>query len=549
MTWQKCGSCAGDRLRPELLAVKLFSGEADEEGLGIADFCRFDVRSASEWVDGIVLSPEREKALQSVALEIGKRLRFLSEVGLDYLTLDRTSGTLSGGESQRIRLATQLGAGLAGVLYVLDEPSIGLHPNDNQRLIGALKRLRDLGNTVVVVEHDEEMIREADWVIDVGPEAGLGGGRILFAGTVPQLLKAKESVTGTWLREAKTLPARAEGRKGSKEVLQIFGAKENNLADIDVAIPLHQLVAVTGPSGSGKSTLVNAILKRALARQFYNATEVPGKHERIEGMDLLGKVVIVDQSALGRSPRSNPATYTGVFDEMRKLFALLPVSRQRGYKAGRFSFNVKGGRCEKCQGGGAIKIDMHFLSDVWVPCESCQGRRYNRETLEVTYKGNSIADLLAMHCDEARVFFENVPKINRVMEALCDVGVGYLQLGQAANTLSGGEAQRVKLATELAKPKAPHTLFLLDEPTTGLHFRDVEVLLNVLRRLRDEGHSLVVIEHHLDVIAASDHVVDLGPGGGKEGGQLVAAGSPRQVFEEEGSVTGQFLRAKLTGVE
>ena len=549
MTWQKCGSCAGDRLRPELLAVKLFSGEADEEGLGIADFCRFDVRSASEWVDGIVLSPEREKALQSVALEIGKRLRFLSEVGLDYLTLDRTSGTLSGGESQRIRLATQLGAGLAGVLYVLDEPSIGLHPNDNQRLIGALKRLRDLGNTVVVVEHDEEMIREADWVIDVGPEAGLGGGRILFAGTVPQLLKAKESVTGTWLREAKTLPARAEGRKGSKEVLQIFGAKENNLADIDVAIPLHQLVAVTGPSGSGKSTLVNAILKRALARQFYNATEVPGKHERIEGMDLLGKVVIVDQSALGRSPRSNPATYTGVFDEMRKLFALLPVSRQRGYKAGRFSFNVKGGRCEKCQGGGAIKIDMHFLSDVWVPCESCQGRRYNRETLEVTYKGNSIADLLAMHCDEARVFFENVPKINRVMEALCDVGLGYLQLGQAANTLSGGEAQRVKLATELAKPKAPHTLFLLDEPTTGLHFRDVEVLLNVLRRLRDEGHSLVVIEHHLDVIAASDHVVDLGPGGGKEGGQLVAAGSPRQVFEEEGSVTGQFLRAKLTGVE
>jgi excinuclease ABC subunit A len=547
MTWQKCEACGGDRLRPELLAVKLFSKKADDSGLGIADFCRLDIKSASEWVQQLVLAPEKEAALKSVALEIGKRLRFLREVGLDYLTLDRTSGTLSGGESQRIRLATQLGAGLAGVLYVLDEPSIGLHPKDNQRLIGALKRLRDLGNTVVVVEHDEEMIREADWVIDVGPEAGVGGGQILFAGTVAAMLKSRESVTGTWLREAASAGALPAEKQKSDEVLRIVGARENNLAGIDVAIPLHQLVTVTGPSGSGKSTLVNTILKRALSRQFHHATEVPGRHDRIEGMDLLGKVVIVDQSALGRSPRSNPATYTGVFDEMRKLFALLPVSKQRGYKAGRFSFNVKGGRCEKCQGGGAIKIDMHFLSDVWVPCEACQGKRYNRETLEVTYKGKSIADLLAMHCEEARGFFENVPKIHRVMEALCDVGLGYLQLGQAANTLSGGEAQRVKLATELAKPKAPHTLFLLDEPTTGLHFRDVEVLLKVFARLRGEGHSLIVIEHHLDVIMASDYVIDLGPGGGKEGGQLVASGSPSEVMKSKESETGRFLKRHAAG--
>lgn len=542
MTWQKCGACKGDRLRPELLAVKLFS---KGKGLGIADFCRLDIASASEWLEQLELAPDRQQALQSVAAEVAKRLRFLREVGLDYLTLERTSGTLSGGESQRIRLATQLGAGLAGVLYVLDEPSIGLHSKDNQRLIGALKRLRDLGNTVVVVEHDEEMIREADWVIDVGPLAGAAGGKILFAGTVPQLLQSKESVTGSWLREADKTSPKALPPVDSEAVLSIVGARENNLANIDVTIPLHQIVAVTGPSGSGKSTLVNTILKRVLAREFHNATEVPGAHDRVEGMGLLGKVVVVDQSALGRSPRSNPATYTGVFDEMRKLFAHLPISKQRGYQAGRFSFNVKGGRCEKCQGGGALKIDMHFLSDVWVPCEACQGRRYNRETLEVTFKGKSIADILAMHCEEAHTFFSNVPKIHRVMEALCDVGLGYVKLGQAANTLSGGEAQRVKLATELSKPKAPHTLFLLDEPTTGLHFQDVEVLLNVLRRLRAEGHSLIVIEHHLDVIAASDWVLDLGPGGGKEGGHLVAAGTPQEVAAQKDSVTGKFLAAKL----
>lgn len=545
MTWKECKACGGDRLRPELLAVRLQSEGSDDRGLGIAEFCRLDIKNAGQWMQRLVLPPEKQKVLHSVALEVTKRLKFLSEVGLDYLTLDRTSGTLSGGESQRIRLATQLGAGLAGVLYVLDEPSIGLHPRDNERLIRALKRLRDLGNTVVVVEHDEEMIREADWVVDVGPGAGTAGGEILFAGPIADLLQCRQSVTGTWLREAanKLNPALEPIAPEPKEAafLRIIGARENNLANLDIAIPLRQLVAVTGPSGSGKSTLVNTILKRALSRQFHQATEVPGDHDRIEGMDLLGKVVIVDQSALGRSPRSNPATYTGVFDEMRKLFARLPISKQRGYQAGRFSFNVKGGRCEKCQGGGAIKIDMHFLSDVWVPCESCHGRRYNRETLEVTYKGKSIADLLSMQCDQAKTFFEKVPKINRVMEALCDVGLGYVQLGQAANTLSGGEAQRIKLATELSKPKAPHTLYLLDEPTTGLHFRDVEVLLSVLRRLRDEGHSLIVIEHHLDVIAASDHVIDLGPGGGDQGGNLVATGTPKEVSQSQNSDTGRFL--------
>ena len=545
MTWQECAACGGDRLRPELLVVKLFSGKNEEEGLGIADFCRLDIESAWRWVQDLQIGDAREQALRPVALEVSKRLGFLREVGLDYLTLERTSGTLSGGESQRIRLATQLGAGLAGVLYVLDEPSIGLHPLDNQRLIVALKRLRDLGNTVVVVEHDEEMIREADWVIDVGPEAGVGGGKILFAGSVNELMTSSESVTGKWLQKMEEgTPYRAKKVEASGEKLSIVGASEHNLDEVNVAIPLHRLVAVTGPSGSGKSTLVNTILKRALAREFHGATAVPGRHERIEGMDLLGKVVIVDQSPLGKSPRSNPATYTGVFDEIRKLFAQLPISKQRGYRSGRFSFNVKGGRCEKCQGGGSIKIDMHFLSDVWVPCESCQGQRYNRETLEVTFKGRSIADLLAMSCSEGRSFFANVPKILRVMEALCDVGLGYLQLGQAANTLSGGEAQRVKLAAELAKPQAPHTLYLLDEPTTGLHFSDVEVLLGVLMRLRDEGHSLVVIEHHLDVIAASDYIIDLGPGGGRLGGRLVVAGPLDEVIACEESATGRALRER-----
>lgn len=551
MTWQKCAACHGDRLQPELLAVKLFAEEKGvRKGMGIAEFCRLDVETAAEWLGHLALPEAVAGALAPVAGEVVKRLQFLREVGLEYLTLDRTSGSLSGGESQRIRLATQLGAGLAGVIYVLDEPSIGLHPKDNERLIGALKRLRDLGNTVVVVEHDEEMIREADWVVDVGPVAGADGGRILFEGTVAEMLQCEESLTGHWLRKGARLEMAPAGEAHEEDFatrgeLKILGARANNLANLDVAIPLGQLVALTGPSGSGKSTLMNNILRRVLAREFHAGKAQPGAHDSVEGMALIDKVVVVDQSALGKSPRSNPATYTGVFDELRKVFAMLPLSKQRGYQAGRFSFNVKGGRCEKCQGGGSLRIDMHFLSDVWVECEACRGKRYNRETLEVTYKGKSIADVLAMSCSEACQFFEKVPKVHRVVAALCDVGLGYLRLGQAANTLSGGEAQRVKLASELSKMQAPHTLYLLDEPTTGLHFQDVAVLLQVLTRLRDEGHSVVVIEHHLDVIAACDWVIDLGPGGGSQGGRLVAVGTPKKLARTKESVTGQFLKSRF----
>lgn len=545
MTKRRCQVCEGARLKPELLAVRLF-GEGDAVGCGIADFCGMDVETASKWIAGLQLEGERADVLRPVAEEVRKRLQFLRAVGLEYLSLDRMSGSLSGGESQRIRLATQLGAGLSGVIYVLDEPSIGLHPRDNERLIGALKRLRDLGNTVVVVEHDEEMILAADWVIDIGPGAGVNGGELLFAGKTEELLKCETSPTGQWLRRGqdKALGQEVKALAGSG-ALNVLGARENNLRNIDVSLPLGGLVCVTGPSGSGKSTLVNTILRRVLAREFHGATAIPGVHERVDGLHLVDKVVVVDQSPLGKSPRSNPATYTGAFDEVRKLFAQLPLSRQRGYQAGRFSFNVKGGRCEKCQGGGAIKLDMHFLSDVWVRCEGCDGRRYNRETLEVTFKGKSIADVLETTVAEAREFFASVPKLGRIVEALDDVGLGYLKLGQAANTLSGGEAQRVKLATELSRPQGQHTLYLLDEPTTGLHGNDVAVLLSVLQRLKNEGHSLVVIEHHLDVIAAADWVIDLGPGGGRDGGHLVAEGTPSQVAGMKDSATARFLRARL----
>ncbi|MDP0491477.1 MAG: excinuclease ABC subunit UvrA [Verrucomicrobiota bacterium JB023] len=540
MTWQPCSACGGERLRPEMLAVKLFAAEGP--GLSIADLCHLDIDSAQAWVESLVLPEERENALRPVAREVGKRLSFLQEVGLNYLTLDRTSGSLSGGESQRIRLATQLGAGLAGVLYVLDEPSIGLHAKDNAKLISALERLRDLGNTIVVVEHDEDMIRSADWVLDFGPGAGVHGGELLYQGTVQGMIKDQHSSTGRWLAQDRQprRPALSSAEE-TPPTIRIVGARQNNLKNLDVSIPLGQLVCVSGPSGSGKSTLINGILRRVLSREFHHAKEAPGDHDRVEGLDQLGKVVVVDQTPLGKGPRSNAATYTGAFDEIRKLFVQLPLSRQRGYQAGRFSFNVKGGRCEKCQGGGALKIDMHFLSDVWVKCDACDGRRYNRETLEVTYKGKSIADVLEMRCSEGKEFFANVPKVDRILTALCDVGLGYLQLGQAANTLSGGEAQRVKLATELARPQAPHTLYLFDEPTTGLHFGDVDVLLSVFFRLRDEGHSLIVIEHHLDVIASSDWVIDLGPGGGSEGGQIVAEGPPEAIKQVKESATGQHL--------
>ncbi|MGJ8673492.1 excinuclease ABC subunit UvrA [Rubritalea sp.] len=537
MANQSCSACHGQRLKPQILSVKL---DSSNKALGIQEFCELSVEDCLCWIDSIQYPVEKGEVAQSLLGEVKKRLSFLNEVGLSYLSLDRKSGTLSGGESQRIRLATQIGAGLAGVVYVLDEPSIGLHQSDNIRLIGALKRLRDLGNTVVVVEHDEETIREADWVIDIGPVAGVKGGYILAEGSLNQLMESKGSPTGAWLKSS---PAPLSvGRHVDRGELKVVGACEHNLQNIDVSFPLGKIVSVTGASGSGKSTLTNTILKRALARHFHKAKAVPGKHDRVDGMDLVDRVIVVDQSPLGKSPRSNPATYTGTLDHVRSLFAQLPLSRQRGYKTGRFSFNVRGGRCERCQGDGKIKIDMHFLSDVYVSCDSCHGHRYNRETLEITYKGKSIADVLEMTAAEAHTFFLAVPKLEVILKSLCDVGLGYIQLGQAANTLSGGEAQRVKLATELAKKSDGNALYLLDEPTTGLHFQDVDVLIGVLERLRDEGNSLIIVEHHLEVIRRSDWVIDLGPGGGKYGGKVVAEGSPAVISEVGESLTGQCLK-------
>ncbi|MGE9266449.1 MAG: excinuclease ABC subunit UvrA [Verrucomicrobiales bacterium] len=569
MRQRRCGACGGRRLKREYLAVKLFG--AEEKGLGIAEFCELSIGEARGWLEGLQVAEEgRSAALAGVVREVGRRLAFLEEVGLGYLNLDRSSGSLSGGEFQRVRLATQLGAGLAGVLYVLDEPSIGLHAADVGRLIAALKRLRDAGNTVVVVEHDEEMVRAADWLIEIGPGAGSHGGELVAVGR-PEDFQGVDSATGRWLfgkteklKNAKTKAGDEGGqragsplhggegqRAGSTQrafhplhVLRVVGARAHNLQGVTVEVPLGRMVCVTGPSGSGKSTLVDGILRRALARRFHGAKEEPGAHERIEGMDLIDKVVVVDQSPLGRNPRSNPATYTGAFDLVRELFAKLPLSRQRGYRSGRFSFNVKGGRCEKCQGGGAIKIDMHFLPDAFVRCEACGGRRYNRETLEVRYRGKSVAEVLEMTVEEGRKFFEAVPKLHAIMVALDEVGLGYVQLGQAANTLSGGEAQRVKLACELAKPAREHTFYLLDEPTTGLHYEDVRVLLGVLRRLVEAGHSLLVVEHNLDVVRAADWVIDLGPGGGSEGGRVVAVGSPEELARDGNSVTGRYLGVK-----
>ncbi|MBK1789895.1 excinuclease ABC subunit UvrA [Persicirhabdus sediminis] len=538
MTKRSCSACGGRRLKPEILAVKLMC-DADE-GLSIDELCALPVEQARQWLDDFQLQGAANEALAGVLGEARQRISFLDAVGLSYLSLDRASHTLSGGESQRIRLASQLGAGLSGVIYVLDEPSIGLHAADNERLIQAMLRLRDLGNSVVVVEHDEATIKAADWVIDMGPAAGRFGGEILAQGKPAEIAKM-DSPTGKWFahggRQLEPPRRQPDGRQ-----LVIKNAREHNLQGIDVAIPLGLMVCVAGPSGSGKSTLIDGILRRALARQLHRATAQPGAHDAIEGAEQIDKLVVVNQKPLGKSPRSNAATYTGALDLVRSLFAQLPLSKQRGYLAGRFSFNNKGGRCEKCAGDGAIRIDMHFLSDVFVTCDACQGKRYNRETLEVTFKGRNMADVLDMSCQFAQEFFQNVPKLNAILQALCDVGLGYLKLGQAANTLSGGEAQRIKLALELAKPPNGHTLYLLDEPTRGLHYQDVEVLLAVLNRIVDAGHSMLIIEHQCDVLKAADWIIDMGPGGGVHGGNVVAQGAPNVIVNEPQSITGPWLK-------
>lgn len=535
MAHRPCQVCGGRRLRPEWLAVRIEG--AGGRWLGIQDFCALGVAEAIPWLDGWQADPANLAVCQRLVHDVRTRLAFLEEVGLDYLTLDRASGTLSGGEAQRIRLATQLGAGLSGVIYVLDEPSIGLHATDTGRLIGALLRLRDLGNTVVVVEHDEDIIRAADHLIDLGPGAGSAGGLVMAAGPPLEI----PSATGQWLRgEVKVLaPQPAHGL--ALGALVIRGAREHNLMNLDVTIPLGRLVCLCGPSGSGKSTLADDILRRALVRHFHGSGESPGRHDRIEGLGLIEKCVVADQSPIGRSPRSNPATFTGAFDLIRELFAKLPLSKQRGYGPGRFSFNAAGGRCERCQGNGRLKIEMHFLPDAWVSCPACGARRFNRETLEVTYKGKSIAEVLGLQVSEALGFFRPIPKLRRIFAILEELGLGYLQLGQAANTLSGGEAQRLKLALELARPQAPHTLYLFDEPTTGLHFGDVQRLFDAFLRLRDAGHSVLVVEHHLALITAADWVIELGPGGGSRGGRLVAEGPPARIRQHRDSPTGRAM--------
>ncbi|HEY1583689.1 MAG TPA: excinuclease ABC subunit UvrA [Chthoniobacterales bacterium] len=549
MNRAQCSVCHGARLKPEILAVTI--RQTDGRELNIHQFCEQTIASAAHFVRQLELSEQQRTIVSEVVHEISSRLEFLLEVGLDYLTLNRESGTLSGGEAQRIRLATQIGSGLAGVLYVLDEPSIGLHQRDNARLISTLRRLRDLGNSVIVVEHDEETIRAADYILDLGPDAGPRGGEIVAAGTLAEVLEAKNSPTAAYLsgRSRIAIPrhrTRPRSPNDSAEGwITLVGATENNLKNVTAAFPLGCFTCVTGVSGSGKSTLVDDILRRALFRHFYNSKDKPGEHRAIRGLDQIDKAIIIDQSAIGRTPRSNAVTYTGAFTPIRELFSQLPASRIRGYSAGRFSFNVKGGRCENCQGDGLIKIEMHFLADAYAICEVCQGRRYNRETLEITYKGKNIADVLEMTVDEAARFFRNVPTVSDKLSALQDVGLGYLRLGQSGTTLSGGEAQRVKLATELAKKATGRTLYILDEPTTGLHFADIEKLLHVLMKLRDSGNTLVVIEHNLEMIKCADWLIDLGPEGGEGGGRIVAAGPPEEVAQARNSHTGAYLRPLL----
>lgn len=533
-----CPSCEGGRLRPESLAVTI-------NDLNITQVAGLSVKDALAFFQDLALSPREEYIARQVTKEIKARLEFLVNVGLDYLTLDRAAGTLSGGEAQRIRLATQIGSGLINVLYILDEPSIGLHQRDNRRLLETLQQLRDMGNTLIVVEHDEATIRSADYVVDIGPGAGSHGGEVVAAGTPAQVAKCPDSITGQYLAGVRFIPTPKTRRPPTGKSIIIKGAREHNLKDIDVEIPLGLFVCVTGVSGSGKSTLINEILYKRLAHELHRAAERPGSHDDILGLEHLGKVINIDQSPIGRTPRSNPATYIGAFDGIREVFSLTPEARMRGYKPGRFSFNVKGGRCEACRGDGIIKIEMHFLPDVYVPCEICKGRRYNRETLEVRYKGKTIADVLDMRTEEALEFFQNIPRVQRKLQTLNDVGLGYIRLGQPATTLSGGEAQRVKLAEELSRRTDGRTLYLLDEPTTGLHAYDIQKLLEVLSRLVDGGDTVVVIEHNLDVIKCADYIIDLGPEGGDDGGCIVAAGTPEEVAQSPGSYTGRYLRTVL----
>jgi excinuclease ABC subunit A len=538
MTAVECPVCHGDRLKKVVLAVTV-------GGKNIADFCKMSVKEAYHFVESLSLTRQQELIAGQILKEIKSRLGFLINVGLDYLTLARSAGTLSGGESQRIRLATQIGSSLMGVLYILDEPSIGLHQRDNDRLIATLKRLRDLGNTVIVVEHDEDTMRASDFIVDVGPGAGIHGGEIIFAGSPKDIVNCEKSITGQYLSGKKKIPVPAVRRPGNGEYLQVIGAAENNLKGIDVTFPLGTFIAVTGVSGSGKSSLVNEILYKGLSAAISRARVRPGAHKEIRGVEYLDKVINIDQSPIGRTPRSNPATYTGTFTDIREVFASTNDAKMRGYKSNRFSFNVKGGRCEACEGDGIIKIEMHFLPDVFVPCEVCKGRRYNRETLEVHYKGKNIYDVLEMTVEEGLAFFENHPKIRRKLQTLYDVGLGYIKIGQPATTLSGGEAQRVKLATELSRRSTGRTVYILDEPTTGLHSADVSKLIEVLQKFVDAGNTVIVIEHNMDVIKTADYIIDLGPEGGDKGGTLVCCGTPEEVAACPASYTGQYLKSYL----
>jgi excinuclease ABC subunit A len=533
-----CRDCGGRRLRPESLSIKV-------AGRSIADVSALAIKELMRWLDELKLTEREVTISRQVIKEIKARLKFLIDVGLDYVTLSRESASLSGGEAQRTRLATQVGSGLVGVLYILDEPSIGLHQRDNKRLIETLERLRDLGNTIIVVEHDEETMRRADLLVDIGPGAGRHGGEIVATGTASDLTKAPRSITGQYLSGSLHIAVPPERKKGNGQWLVVKGARHHNLQNIDVKFPLGVFTAVTGVSGSGKSSLVNDILYRALAKKFYRSLEKAGEHDGIAGLEHIDKVIIIDQTPIGRTPRSNPATYTGVFDHIRNLFTMTQEARMRGYKTGRFSFNVRGGRCEACGGDGLVKIEMHFLPDVYVPCDVCKGKRYNRETLEVHYKGKNIFDVLDMTVEEALQLFENIPQIQRKLQTLVDVGLSYVKLGQSATTLSGGEAQRIKLATELAARSTGRTLYLLDEPTTGLHFDDIRKLLAVLHRLTATGNSVIVIEHNLDVIKTADRVIDLGPEGGNDGGRIVAQGTPEEVSKVAESYTGRYLKKVL----